>query len=344
MLQSIEKINKICICGGGSLGTVCAGVFISNGFEVNILTGHPSQWSKSISVIDPTGKKFVGNLNLISSAPELIIPESDLILLCVPGFLIEETLMKIKPFLNPDKIVGCVVANTGFFLKAHEILNPGQPLFAFQRVPFISRFKEYGHSAELLGYKPSLRVAVENINEDFAKQILYKLFKTPIDLLANHYEASLSNSNPILHTGRLYALWKNYNGEIYDSPIFFYADWNDEASKMVLALDKEFISLRDKLGISQDAVPSLLDYYEVKDYKEFTDKIKSIPAFKNIIAPIKKVDKGYVPDFQSRYFTEDFPFGLKILLDLAKINQTESDNMKKVFEWGSWIQNNYVNP
>lgn len=48
----------ITICGGGSLGLVCAGVFLSKGFSVNILTGHPENWNKEIMVYDPTGKNL----------------------------------------------------------------------------------------------------------------------------------------------------------------------------------------------------------------------------------------------------------------------------------------------
>ena len=36
--------KKICICGGGSLGLVCAGVFLSKKFSVSILTEHPDNW------------------------------------------------------------------------------------------------------------------------------------------------------------------------------------------------------------------------------------------------------------------------------------------------------------
>ena len=35
---------KICICGGGSLGHVCAGVMASQeDVELNILSGHPDR-------------------------------------------------------------------------------------------------------------------------------------------------------------------------------------------------------------------------------------------------------------------------------------------------------------
>lgn len=43
---------------------------------------------------------------------------------------------------------------------------------------------------------------------------------------------------------------------------------------------------------------------------------------------------GYVPDFDSRYFTEDFPFGLKIIHDLSHEKELFCPNIDKVYEWG----------
>ena len=44
---------KICICGGGSLGHVCAGVMASQkDVQLNILSGHPERWQKIITVTD----------------------------------------------------------------------------------------------------------------------------------------------------------------------------------------------------------------------------------------------------------------------------------------------------
>ena len=329
------EIHEICICGGGSLGLVCAAVFLEKGYKVNLLTGHPSNWSKSISATDQNGKLLKGTLNIISNNPSYVIPKSDFVFLTVPGFLIEKTLKEIKPYLKARTVIGSVVSSTGFFFLAHKILNPNQCIFGFQRVPFIARQREYGKSGELLGYKPMLHVCVENckFSNDLLR-ILEKLFNTPIKLLNNFYEASLTNSNPILHTGRLYAMWHNYAGEIYSSQSLFYSDWNDEASELLLKMDEEFQSLLKVLGVREGSIPTLLDYYEVSNASELTKKIKSIPAFKSIKSPMQKIESGWIPDFKSRYFTEDFPYGLMYIKKLAEKCNVPTPNIDKVYNWG----------
>ena len=329
-------MKTICICGGGSLGHVCAGVFVSKGYKVSILTGHPEKWQKDISVVDPDGKVFQGALSNVTSEPSEVIADADIVLLCLPGYLIEKQLLEIRSYLLPSTIVGSIVSSTGFFFIAHKVLPKTLGLFGFQRVPFIARVNEYGRTASLLGYKSLLKVAVENINDQNGLiDELSEVLMTPIELLNNYYEASLTNSNPILHTGRLFTLWRSPETHLpMKHCIRFYADWTDEASEILLAMDDEFGELLNKLRVSRKVVPTLLDYYDCQDAKDLTRKIRSIPAFLPILAPMVETSEGWIPDFNSRYFTEDFPFGLKFIRDLAREYGISTPTIDKVYEWG----------
>lgn len=327
---------KITICGGGSLGHVCIGVLSSQeGIEVSVLTNKPLLWNKNIIVTDCNLKNYEGTLDVISNNPKDVIPNADIVFFCLPGFAIKEELKRIKPFLTANSIIGTIVSSTGFFFFAHDILGYEAKLFGFQRVPFIARTAEYGKSAKLLGYKESVKIAVENIKakEQF-RQKIERIFLTSTSLLSSYYEASLTNSNPILHTGRLYTMWKDWHGEVYDRMIMFYKDWTVEASKVLIEMDAEFMKLLAKLPVDKTAIPSLLEYYESYDAQSLCDKIKSIPAFKDIISPMKKVDSGWLPDFTSRYFTEDFPYGLAIIKRLCDEKHIDAPTINKVFAWG----------
>lgn len=332
-------MQNICICGGGNLGLVCAG-FLGSREDVNlsILTRNPALWSAELEVYDPNQRVYRYCPSNISALAKDVIPSSDIVLFCLPGFAIESTLKEIMPYLKDGTIVGSIVSNTGFFFMAHDILPKSVPLFGFQRVPFIARTIEYGHKANLLGYKKELRIAVEGLADTEAfRQTVETLFDTPTRLLNNYYEASLTNSNPILHTGRLYSIWKDWHGRAYERPIMFYKEWTDEASQIIIDMDKEFMKLTKALGLSEDAIPSLLTYYESTDNKSLTKKISSIPAFMEIGAPMRLENNGWVPDFSTRYFTEDFPYGLKKIYDLLKANNIDCPNIEKVYKWGSSI-------
>ena len=310
---------KICICGGGNLGHVTAGFLASQeNVQVSLLTTKPECWSQYLEVIDGNGKTYRGKLERISSDPKQVIPESDIVLVCLPGFAIHEVLYSIVPCLDVNTWVGTVVSSTGFFFEAMKLLPQNQPLFGFQRVPFISRIVNYGHVAELKGYKDSLSVAVEQTwDKEHIRATLEKLFNTPTKLLDSYYEVSLSNSNPLLHTSRLYTMWKDWVPEMsYDENPEFYCEWTIEAAKLLIAMDEEFQALLKKIGLKEGAIPSVLQYYESTDAESLTKKLHSISAFKGICSPMITNKFGkFEPDFTCRYFTEDFPYGMKFIVE-----------------------------
>lgn len=323
-------MKTICICGGGAIGHVVAAVLgAKQECQVHILTGRPNKWQTTVTAVDRQGKKYTAPIAKISNNPADVIPLCDAVLLCLPGYMIEKTLRDIAP-LVADIPVGSVVCSTGFFQMANKLLPSTTPLFGFQRVPFIARVKEYGSEVDLLGYKKQLFMAVENLDDLFVQQWSQWL-STPISLLKNKWEAILSNSNPLLHTARLYALWKDKEKENYSKPILFYAEWDLRSSEIYHAMDEEF----QRICRCYNAhIPTVLEYYECRDELQLRDKLRSIEAFQKIEAPMIKTESGYLPDFSSRYFSEDFPFGLQLIKNLAVENNICVQQIDKVLEWG----------
>ncbi len=95
---------NICICGGGNLGHVTAGFLSSQEeLQVSLLTTKPELWSLYLEVVDNNGKSYKGKLSTISSDPKEVIPDADIVLLCLPGFAIHDVLCSINPYLD-DKL------------------------------------------------------------------------------------------------------------------------------------------------------------------------------------------------------------------------------------------------
>jgi hypothetical protein len=350
--------KRVCICGGGNLGHVVAGFLAAHGTEVSLLTRHPQRWQQQLHITTPDGEDLVGTLLHISNQPELVIPQADIVLLCLPGFSIREELLRIRPFLQPRTAVGSIVGSTGFFFEAFDLLPSATILFGFQRVPFIARTIEYGRSAALLGYKPVLHMAVERIplsssdstppkereqaTGESLRSTIEQLFATPTVLLGSHYEVSLTNSNPLLHTSRLYSLWHDWHeGMTYPVQTKFYEEWTDDASQLLIDMDGEFFQLLDRLPVRPGSIPTILDYYESTDASSLTRKLRSIQAFKGILAPMTPLsppdtlgEERFIPDFTSRYFSEDFPFGLRIISQQAQQHHVATPVIDKVLAWG----------
>jgi len=330
---------NVCICGGGNLGHAITGFVAARGKgEVRLLTRHPERWGKSILIKRPDNWiPLIGTPKCISKHPEETVTNADVVVLCLPGFSIREVLKQIKPYLRPDTIVGSVVSSTGFFLEAMEILSANQPLFGLQRVPFIARTIEYGHEAIIKGYKENLSVAVaQTYRQEEIRQLCEQLFNTPTKLLDSYYEATLSNSNPLLHPARLYDLWQDWHeGKVYARIPMFYEEWTERASQYYLTMDEELQNLLSVLPVRQGNIPTVLDYYESSDAASLTHKLCSIKAFKGIPAPMKASEGGYLPDFDSRYFTEDFAYGLNIVQRIAREKGVKTPFIDRIAAWGN---------
>ena len=328
-------MKTITIVGGGNLGHVLIGFLGSRSdCRVRLLTGSVPLWSETIEVTDGD-RQMTGRIEKISDNAADVVPGSDFILLCLPGYAIEKKLREIRPHIAEGCAVGTVVSNTGFFHEAFKVLPDKVPIFGFQRVPFIARIKEIGRRASIMGHKKQLYLAVERSQDaEKIRADWENLLQTPVSLLNNCYEAALSNSNPLLHPARLYELWHDWEpGKVYSRIPMFYEEWGDEASRRYVAMDRELQQILRKLDVRAEAVPDVLTYYECNTPEELTRKIRSIDAFKGIAAPMRETSGGYVPDLLSRYFMEDFNCGLKGII-LATPHCISTPVIDDTMNWG----------
>jgi len=332
--------NNICIAGGGSLGHVIAGWLANKGHKVSVLTRNPLDWSNEL-VINTPDCRFTAKLTKVSLNPADIIPNADVVLLTVPGYANKYELESIKPFLRKGSYVGGVFCSSGFFFEAIKTLPDDIKLWGFQRVPFISRTVNYGHEANLLGYRPELNIAIER-DSDNGKELFRKWievsFGSKTILRKNFYEVSITNSNPILHTSRLYTMFHDWpEDKRIGQNIFFYEEWTTEAAELLLKMDAELFKILEYLPTTPGYLTPLIDYYESYDAKSLRNKLSSISGFKGIYSPMKQDERGWYPDYSSRYFTEDFGYSLRYIWELGKKYNINTPYIDMVYEWGRKI-------
>lgn len=338
----MKEYKTICICGGGSQGHISAGVISSKGYNVNILTRRPHLWSHDFKTVDLSGKEYCGRLDIISSDPKDVIPQSDIVLITVPGFAIREEIESIRPYLKEDVILGSVFGGSGFFIACQDVIGLEVRAFALQRVPYTGRPLEYGHSGRLKGYKPYLKVGFMNLDESIQESIMDLLtdwYSTPVYKLSHWLEATLSNSNPLLHPCRMYVMFKDWTPDkVYDRiPYMYNTDWDDESSQCWIDCDEELREIMRKLPMNIDEVPSVLNYYGCSSVKELTQKMQSIEPFKTVQAHMIEVPGGYKVDPSVRYFTEDIPFGLMLIKAFGELTNVPTPNIDKVLYWAQEV-------
>ncbi len=48
---------------------------------------------------------------------------------------------------------------------------------------------------------------------------------------------------------------------------------------------------------------------------------------------MKRIPEGWIPDFESRYFTADFAYGLKVIRDTADLFGVPTPDIDSVWRW-----------
>ena len=333
-----KKIYNICIIGGGNIGTLLLGdLGRRNDISVNLFTGNSHKWNKVIDVYDNDDNfKYSASINTISSDPKEVISKADIIISTLPSQVFPNIINEIKAYIKPGTWIGVMPGSGGAEFYCTELINKGCILFGFQRVHGVSRIKEYGKSVYDLGKKDKLYIAAipQIATKDVCNKI-QELLEIECVELPNYLNVTLTPSNPILHTTRLYSLFSNYNNNMYwDKIIEFYSEWDDDSSDMLIKCDNELQNICRKISeLDLEAVKSLKEHYESDTIEKMTNKIRSIKAFKGIGTPMCASKNGYIPDFTSRYFLEDFSYGLCIIKGFADILNINTPSIDKVLKW-----------
>lgn len=328
---------NITIVGGGNIGTQFAVHCAAKGHRVIIYSPKYKLFQNELEIVNGRGEVIL--TSKIASAtdnPEEAFAKSDLIFITTPAFLARQLYSDIHSYIPGNTYIGFIPGTGGMECVFKDCLKKGCRIFGLQRVPSVARLVEYGKRVCAEGYRQQLYAASLPCEcADECSRIIEDIFDIPCGALPDYLNLTLTPSNPILHTTRLYSLFRDYyEGKIYPSIPLFYEDWNIETSELLLLCDNEVQEICKALtGFDLSYVKSLKEHYESRTAEQLVRKITGIPAFKGIKTPMIKKDGGYIPDFTSRYFISDFAYGLTILQQIARFVKIDTPDIDKLAEW-----------
>lgn len=328
---------KITIVGAGNVGTQLAVHCAEKGHTVTLYTSKPDRIAHELKIMDENDRVIhQGSICEATNTPERAFSGAEAIFVTVPAMLMKKIAALIGPYVRPGVKIGSVPGPGGGEYAFRTCMEKGATLFAFQRVPSVARLIEYGRSVRATGYRKEMFVAaLPHTETENCRALTEQLLDIKTLSLPNYLTITLTPSNPVLHTVRLYHLFRDYRpGVVYGSVPLFYEDWDLETSETLLQCDDEVQKLCAKFDrFDLSYVRSLRVHYESATADAMTRKISGIPAFKGIKSPTIAVKNGYIPDLDSRYFTADFPFGLSILTQIADLAALDVPCMRKILNW-----------
>jgi len=363
-------IKAITICGGGNATHAIIPIIRKQFFgKLNLFLPFGDEANHFQELIDEKGfltatirdEKIYGRTDKVSKFAKDVCKEADLILMPLPAFAHEQTLLQVVPFLKEEAIIGAIPARSGFEYAALKILKDSKKekvkIFGMQTLPWACRIKEYATSVNILGKKRSVGMAA------FPHQItskltsaLSRLLDLEIKPLPNMLTLTLANVGQIIHPGIMYGLFKGKEKVSYQKETIplFYQGVTKEIAKTLKAMSGEILTLTEKIktmykNIDLDHVLGLQDWliysYEgsIADKSTLQTCFVTNSAYQGLRAPVKKDDDYFLPDFQARYLTEDVPYGLvvsKAIAQLAKVDMPIIDEV--ILTISKWIGKEYI--
>ncbi len=358
-------MKTLTIVGGGSSTHTLIPLLSKTELKVNLLTSKPNKWSKEIELqhVLPSKEivaKMYGTINKVSDNPKDVIPESDVVILCMPVNQYRNSLNNIAPFIDKDKkmFIGTVYGQGGFNWMVEEIIDKysllNKTIFAFGLIPWICRVKEYGKIGITYGCKAVNVAAVtpvkdfEVLNNLFFNDICYEWFNKGKFVQADNFiSLTLSVDNQIIHTSRLYGLFLEDGGKWdHEKEVpYFYRDYTENSAQLLKDLDNDYSLIRNKIKeiFTEKRFSYMLDYLALEHsfnksscsniLESFTESEK-LGAIKT---PVIINEGKWTIDDKHRFFHDDIYYGLCIAKWMAEKLDINVPHIDAIIEWAQTV-------
>lgn len=329
-------MRKITVVGGGNIGTAMLAMLSKKEqYEAVMYSSKKDIWNETLKYKSMAADEWKEAWGYhVTDNLENAAAEAEYVFITLPSFLREDFVYKLGRHISENCKVIFVPGCGGVELFCKTLIKKGAVILGIDRVPCVARLAEYGKSIEF-EWKNSVRLATVNKREDLDGicSELSDMLSLKVIPLDNYLSVTLTPSNQIMHPSRIYSIMKDKDIHCeFDHNILFYREWTDQTSEIVFRCSDELMALCKKLR-AFDVIP--LDvHYESDTPKKLTKKIRSILSFKNIRSPMVQLANGnYVFDVSSRYFTEDFPYGVFILKSLSEICNLKTPMFDELIRW-----------
>ncbi|MCR4440730.1 MAG: NAD/NADP octopine/nopaline dehydrogenase family protein [Peptococcaceae bacterium] len=360
------KIRSLTVVGGGNGAHALAALASARGLEVRIWAPLPEEaelirqgtaQQGGIKAVSAEGQVSLGLPARIDSDPQKVIPGSEAVVFVLPAFTHKQLFARMSEHLSPGTIVGAIPSRSGFEFLACSLAPPGVTIFGLQTLPWACRIKEYGKQVEILGTKNQVAAASLPANQAAVLcDALQDLLGLPVLPMPNMLAVSLANMGQVIHPGIMYGLFRQWDGQPFPEnriPLF-YQGVTEEMCGILERLSFEILEIKAVLekdgGFDLTGVTGIREWIinsyrgSIEDSSTLMKCFNTNKGYRGLKAPVRKRgNEGYVPDFSSRYLTEDVPYGLVVSRGLAELAGVATPMMDEVITAaGRWMGKEYL--
>ncbi|AHG18395.2 hypothetical protein Z042_01085 [Chania multitudinisentens RB-25] len=356
---------KVTICGAGRTGHLAAVLFSQKSdIEVTLLSSQhvmPASYQKNgaqIRAFLPDGAVLAASPCCVTACPYEACSDADVVIITVPSHARDGVLKRIQPALPRNKpvFVGAIPGFGGFDWLAEDLLGAlsNVVLWGMKDVPHIAFDLTLGESVRLGGAKSHLYVALHRRETPAMAGILLnylsRLYDSPLMLLEDYLEITLTPGNPIMHGSVIYGLigpWGQWHHHPFNHVPCW---WNDcpelgayflarcDAENQALCKAAEAV-LEIDLSSVQPLQQEIMDAYGdlIANPRTLLSVLRTNQAYAGIPLPLIRAEnsEGYVFDRRHRVFQEDIAFGLGLLVAIGERLKVPVPCMKEIYLWCS---------
>lgn len=354
---------NVAVCGAGRTGHLAAVLFKQlDGVHVSVLTSNREaierhQYSEhGIAATMPDGTTLTARVDVFSSDARTVLADADIVIVTVPAHVRPSMLSAIAAHVPRHKpvYVGAIPGFCGFDWLAERTFasHRNVVIWGMKDVSHIAFDLTPGLSVRMGGAKSTLYVAT-HARESAASRaallaLLRRLYTSPIELLDNYLEITLTPGNPIMHSSVIYGLigpYAQWHDKTFASPIRWWSDCPELGAYFLERSDEEnqFLCklVQARLGIDLSSIKPLKDEIieaygtQIRDPGTMLSVLRSNQAYDAIEAPLIRADdgQGYVIDKAHRAFREDVAYGLALLVEMGRRLDARLPHIEEVFRW-----------
>lgn len=368
------KKLKVTICGAGRTGHLATVLFSQKpDIDVTLFSSRhqlPALYQKNgcqIRAFLHDGTVLTATPAVVTACPYEACNDADVVIITAPSQARGGVLTCIQPALSGNKpvFVGAIPGCGGFDWLAEHVLGtlPNVVLWGMKDVPHIAFDVIPGQSVRLGGAKSHLYVALHRRETpemaDRLLDYLRRLYDSPVMLLKDYLEITLTPGNPIMHGSVIYALigpWGQWHQHPFSHIPCWWNDCPELGAYFLARCDEENQALckaaQAALGIDLSSVQPLQQeiiaaYGDlIANPRTLLSVLRSNQAYAGIPLPLIRAEntEGYVFDRRHRVFQEDIACGLGLLVAMGERLKVPLPWMREIYLWCSEFMGGVASP
>lgn len=352
-------------CGGGNGSHVTSVLAAARpNTESRVLTlfaDEAERWTKAmgnddmnvnIAYSDGTSRDVKAKPSFITKDPAKAVPGADLIFIVLPAFAHSDYFKAIAPHVSPNTVIVGLPGQAGFNMNCiYDMGNKSKncAIANFETLPFNCRIVEFGRKAQIIGFKGYCAGSV------IMGQSKPKM--PPMDMIQSilgpdcryddvgNFVAIYLLAKSICHPPLMYGTWSKWDGNPLDEAPLFYQGVDQWQADLLEGIGDECVAIakdieKKRPGTKMDSVIPMLDWMKrsycelIADSSSLYQANRTNKGYDGLYHPMIKTPEGkLIPDFSTRYLSEDIPFGLCVMKGIGELAGTKTPVIDEVITW-----------